>query len=69
MIIIQEDVWRAECIAGLGIDDENNVIQLYPLNTIDCLEYEYESLEETVAEYKKIVTSWERELGQSARNS
>lgn len=64
MIVILGDVWRADCIACIGIDDEDDGDQLHvlPVGCEDTVDYEYESREELVSDFKVIVQKWEAEL-------
>ncbi len=62
MIVIQGDVWRADCIAAIGWDEEA-CVQVHPLHCTDCVEYVYETLDETTRAYKAILQAWQHELG------
>lgn len=62
MILVQQDVWRADCIAAIGWD-EDKVVQVYPLNCADCVEYEWDTHDETARAYKTILEAWKHELG------
>jgi allophanate hydrolase subunit 2 len=62
MILVQEDVWRADCIAAIGWD-EDKVVQVYPLNSVDFVEYEWNTHYETARAYRSILEAWKRELG------
>jgi hypothetical protein len=64
MIVIQDDVWRAECVAGFGLaeDGDQLIIQLFPLNTTDSLDYVYDNDAVRKAEYKKVIKQWQREI-------
>lgn len=62
MIVISEGVWRAECIAAIDIDKDENEIQIFPLNCSEYVPYEFEDENEAVETYKRIVTQWKGEL-------
>lgn len=62
MIVIQDDVWRAECIAGFGLANDALCIQLFPLNTSESLDYCYDNDAERKAAYKKIIKQWQLEI-------
>jgi hypothetical protein len=66
MIAIQDDVWRAECIAGFGLaedaENENWEIQLFPINTVDSVDYTYDNYDVMIKEYKKVIAAWKREI-------
>ena len=64
MIVIGQDVWRAECIAAIGWDEEMEV-QIYPLNCADYVGYEWDTTEEATRAYRAILEAWMRELGGS----
>ena len=61
MIIVQQDVWRADCIAAIGWDEENEV-QIYPVNCSDYVGYEWDKTEETAIAYKRILADWTSEI-------
>lgn len=61
MIVIQQDVWLADCIAAIGWD-EDKVVQVYPLNCADGVEYEWDTHGETSRAYKAILTAWKSEM-------
>lgn len=58
MIVIGEGVWREECIAAIDIERDDCEVQVFPVNCADYVPYSFESPEETLAAYKKAVTSW-----------
>lgn len=62
MIVVQKDVWRAECIAAIGWDVDR-VVQVFPTNCADFVEFEYETRDEAVRAYNAILEAWKRELG------
>ena len=41
----------------------DKVVQVYPLNCADCVEYEWGTHDETARAYKTILETWKRELG------
>ena len=66
MIVVQQDVWRAECIAAIGWDEDTEV-QVYPLNCADYVAYEWDTHDETAQAYKAILDAWTRELNKPER--
>jgi hypothetical protein len=62
MILVKQDVWRADCIAAIGWD-EDTVVQVFPLNCADHVEYVWDTRGETALAYKAILEAWKRELG------
>ena len=66
MIVIQNSVWRADCIACIHMDEEDEGEELHVLPVglgyEDTIDYEYESRKELIADFKKIVAQWEAEL-------
>lgn len=62
MIIIQEDMWRVECIAGFGINQDDNEIQLYPINSAEYVPYEYDNIDDLTKEYQRILSEWSRAM-------
>ena len=62
MILIQKDVWRAECIAALGTD-EALCVQVYPLNCSDPVEYEWDNAAQAAQAYREILQAWRSALG------
>jgi len=62
MILIQQDLWRADCIAAIGWDEEKE-IQVFPVNCSNYVSYEYDTHEGAAAEYKTVLTEWKFELG------
>lgn len=61
MINVMDDVWRANCIAAIGNDDDK-ILQVYPVGTIDCVEYVYETEAEMKTECLRILKQWKAEL-------
>jgi hypothetical protein len=61
MIVINQDMWRADCIAAIGWD-EDRTIQVFPLNCSDYVSYSFDTHEEAEAAYKAILTEWKRDL-------
>lgn len=62
MIVIQQDVWRASCIAGMVYDEDEEELQLFLVGREDYVCYSWDTEEETLREYKQIVEAWTREL-------
>jgi hypothetical protein len=62
MIVIQQDVWRADCIAGIGWDEEATV-QVYPLHCAEAVEYYWNTEAEAARAYKAILEAWQKALG------
>lgn len=62
MIRVQDDVWRADCIAAIGWDGDM-VVQIIPVNCASSVDYEWDSYEEAATAYKKILEAWTHELG------
>jgi len=62
MILVQQDVWRADCIAAIGWNEDKEV-QVYPLNCADYVKYEWDNHDETARAYKTILEAWKHELG------
>lgn len=61
MILVQQDVWRADCIAAIGWD-EDKFVQVYPLNCTDFVEYGWDTHDETARAYRAILEAWKHEL-------
>jgi hypothetical protein len=66
MIVIQDDVWRAECIAGMGWDSDCTV-QVYPIDCADYVTYEYPNRNTAIKQYKIILDAWQQEIVRIAR--
>lgn len=64
MITIQRQVWRSECIACIGMIDEDDSIFIQPVgvNPDDSEVFEYDTAEEAVAEFKRVVEQWQADL-------
>ena len=62
MIVIQNDVWRAECIAAMGRDPSRNTVTVLPINTAKTIDYYWETEPEAANAYINILTAWKREL-------
>jgi hypothetical protein len=62
MITIKKDVWRAECIASIGLDETNLWIKVFPVNCDDYIGYQYETIEEAEVIYKNILLAWQFEI-------
>jgi len=61
MIIIQDGVWKSECIAA--IDMEDCYVHIFPLNCANAVPYAFDTKDETVKAYKQAVQQWKFELG------
>ena len=66
MIVVQEGVWRSDCIACIDTDLECQ-IQIYRVNIEEPLCYDYENRELMLAEYMKAVATWKKELEEKNR--
>ena len=60
LIVIQTDVWRYDCIAGIGTCEEDGefILQIFPLNSAEYIGYFYDSKDELYAAYQKILQQW-----------
>ena len=66
---IQGDVWRAECVAGLQLNYEDDglrtIIEIHFAGHGSTVEYEHDSEQECVDEYKRLICEWIAELRRS----
>lgn len=62
MIRIQQDVWRSECIAAIGWDEDCEV-QVFPVNCAEYTVYLWDTHEEAAAARLLILNDWKRDLG------
>ena len=61
MIVIQYGVWRADCVAGIDICEDQ--VQVYPVGSgEEWVAYDFPTEEEAVAAYKVAVTQWKKEI-------
>ena len=60
MLKIQGDVWREDCVAMIGlIDDDDCVVQVVIVGGGDSYEYEFDTPEEAVTAKEELVKQWE----------
>lgn len=64
MIVIKEDVWRADCVAAIGTD-EHLQLQIFPVGGGEraMATYTFETRALLVKAYKAAVKQWRSELG------
>jgi len=62
VIVIQTDVWRAECIAAIGINEESGELQVFPLNSADYVGYDYDDSDTARIAHKAAIKAWVSEL-------
>ncbi len=60
MIVIQQDVWRADCIAAIGLHELS--VTVLPANCSVAVEYPFGTEEETNEAYETILKAWKREF-------
>lgn len=60
MIQIQDDMWRADCIASVGHDFDE--LWIYPTGCSSRVSYTYRHSEEARAEHRRIVRLWAEDL-------
>lgn len=61
VILIECDVWRAECVAGITYDNDKEFM-LYLCAGGEPVVYNYETREEAVAVYTATVNRWRKDL-------
>ena len=57
MLLIQDDLWRSECVAGITYNSEIT-IQIFLAGADTELEYVYDTKEEAEQAYKVIAKKW-----------
>jgi hypothetical protein len=62
MIVIQDGVWRAECIAALDWVETDFCVQVFPLNSADCVDYQYDTKEQAAKAYHQALRKWIEEM-------
>ena len=66
MIVIQDDLWRADCIAGVRICSDVNgdmtTIAIVLIGDSDELEYEHDTEQEAADAYKKLCADFVADL-------
>jgi hypothetical protein len=69
LIPIQTDVWRYDCIAGIGVSEDGDppefIIQIFPLNSAEYIAYFYNSRDELYAAYHHLLQQWKEALSVS----
>jgi hypothetical protein len=63
MITIQEDVWRADCIAMIGLADDRFTVNIQPTFGTALFQYTYGTEAEAVSDFKRVVTDWKQQIG------
>jgi hypothetical protein len=61
MIIIQNDLWRSDCIAGVRIMEDSDEIELWQVSG-ECVTYSYDSETEAATSYKELCAQWVKDL-------
>ena len=61
MIVIQEDIWRADYIVGFGWDGPNT-FQIWLSISSEPFEYEFNTPSEALAAYKTSIEKWKLEI-------
>ena len=60
MIVIQQSVWRADCIAAISIDGDE--IQVLPTHCPEYVEYTYKTPQQAQTQYKAALAQWTLEI-------
>ena len=62
MVVIKHDVWRADCIAAIGVNGKE--LQVIPLSCDEHVSYWYDTPQHASRPLQDAVTQWKREIGQ-----
>ena len=61
MVHVMEDVFRADCIAGFGVEDDYR-LQLFLVGVPEPETYTYDTVEEMEQAREAAIKEWEQEL-------
>jgi hypothetical protein len=60
MLRIQDDTWREDCVAMIGMDDDDEcVIQVLPVGQSETFDYAFDDSEEADRTKGELVVQWE----------
>lgn len=60
MLKIEEDYWREDCVAMIGMDNDNDrVVQILPVGQADTFDYIFDNATKANAAKEELIQQWE----------